>query len=159
MSYLGNQRGDTLVEVTFAVIILGVVLVSVFQLSNRALQLGAEAKKRTQVTELLQQQAEALRGYRDQNDWGFFTGSAACTSPFHMEQNASGNWVPDTAPNPYIPTLDGKPTPFKISITSTNCSSTSDEVRFDIKAHWVGVATPSNLAQISTILVNKDGLK
>lgn len=60
-----KQRGDTLVEVTFAVVILSAVIVSAFFLAGRALRQQQSAKERTQAANIQQEQAEGLRNLRD----------------------------------------------------------------------------------------------
>ena len=69
MNPQSNQRGDTLVEVTIALAILVMVLLSSFNLASYAFRLGEQAKERTQASQLAQEQAEALRNYRDNHPW------------------------------------------------------------------------------------------
>lgn len=60
-----KQRGDTIVEVLLATVILSVVLAGAFTLSNRATRINQQAFERTQVTNLMQRQAELVRAARD----------------------------------------------------------------------------------------------
>lgn len=62
---LRGERGDTLVEVAIAFTILGAMIAISFGVSNRAVQLGREARLRVQAAQLQQYQAEAIRSYRD----------------------------------------------------------------------------------------------
>jgi len=112
-----NQRGDTLVEITVALAILGVVLVSAYVLSTRGYQLGQTSKERSELVLAAQAQAEALISYRDNVSWNTFTygdtsypgisvrdGSGNCETNgsaqkkcFHMEKktiNGTVVWVP-----------------------------------------------------------------
>lgn len=68
-----NDDGDTLIEVILAIIILGTILFSAYSLTSRAFRLGQAARERSQATQLMQQQAEALRSLRDGSiDWSSF---------------------------------------------------------------------------------------
>ena len=60
-----RQAGDTLVEVLLATVILSIVLSGAYTLSNRATRINQQAFERTQITNLLQQQAELARSARD----------------------------------------------------------------------------------------------
>lgn len=72
-----NERGDTLIEVTFALTILSVVLLGSTGVATKAFQLGQHAKERTQLSSEAQQQMEALRSFRDNRTWdGFVLGSS-----------------------------------------------------------------------------------
>lgn len=61
MSKYLNQRGDTLIEVLFAVTVLGVVVTGAINLSTRAGQIGQSAQERSEAVNLLQQQVELTR--------------------------------------------------------------------------------------------------
>lgn len=56
-----NDNGDTLVEVLLATAVLSLVMAGVFTLSNRATRLSQTANERTNVSNLMQEQAEYLR--------------------------------------------------------------------------------------------------
>jgi Tfp pilus assembly protein PilV len=60
-----KQAGDTLVEVLLATVVLSIVLSSAYTLSNRATRINQQAFERTQISNLLQQQAEIVRAARD----------------------------------------------------------------------------------------------
>jgi len=110
-----NSRGDTLVEVTFALAILGAVLIGSTVVTTSAFRTGQTAKERTEVASVAQGQVEALRSFRDNHTWAEFrvgtvnflgidnAPAAGCTlnSPgqrcFHMVlATAAGvtQWVP-----------------------------------------------------------------
>jgi type II secretory pathway pseudopilin PulG len=96
--FFRQQEGDTLVEVVIATVIIGVILFSAYNLSTKAFQLGQSAKERSQATQVLQEQAEALRSLRDSETWAAFQSSiTAGNIPqsdgyriFHVEKVASG---------------------------------------------------------------------
>jgi type II secretory pathway pseudopilin PulG len=109
------QRGDTLIEVTFALSIMGFVLLSSTAIAAAAFRTGQTARERTQVAEVAQAQMEALRGFRDNHTWSEFRSGALPTYPgvdnvalttcqfdstkqcFHMNPvtyGATTEWVP-----------------------------------------------------------------
>ena len=55
------RRGDTLVEVLLATVILSIVLAGAFSLSNKALQAGQGALERTEAVNIVREYAETLR--------------------------------------------------------------------------------------------------
>lgn len=106
-----GQRGDTLIEVTFALAILATVLLGSTSIAASAFRMGQTAKERTVTIEKAQQQIEALRSFRDSHSWNEFRSGNGCTTPggycgvdnvgatWHMElTNVSGStqWVPVT---------------------------------------------------------------
>ncbi len=71
-STLDSEVGDTLIEVTFALAILGFVLLSSTVIATTAFRTGQTAKERTQVSQAAQAQMEALRSFRDNHTWSEF---------------------------------------------------------------------------------------
>lgn len=59
-----KQRGDTLVEVLLATVILSVVLSSAYALANRATRFNQAGYERTEVANIIQAQGEYLRAVR-----------------------------------------------------------------------------------------------
>jgi hypothetical protein len=72
MKCLTNQSGDTLVEVIFALIILTALLVSSISLARLANIQGNNSRIRTQHANILHEQYEAVRAFRDSVDWDEF---------------------------------------------------------------------------------------
>ena len=95
-----HDRGDTLIEVTIALSILAIVLLSTTAVVTLAFRTGQTARERTVIAEAAQQQMEALRSYRDNTtDWNTFNSRIAplATSGFYMKLvTAAGTtqWVP-----------------------------------------------------------------
>ncbi len=77
----GKQRGDTLIEVTFALAILGFVLMSSTAIAATAFRTGQLARERTQVATDAQEQLEALRSFRDNHSWAEFRAGRNCGMP------------------------------------------------------------------------------
>ncbi len=72
VQWRNNQRGDTLIEVTFALAILGFVLLSSTAIAAAAFRTGQTARERTAVSTVAQEQMEALRSFRDNHTWAEF---------------------------------------------------------------------------------------
>ncbi len=70
--FLASQSGDTIIEVTMALAILAVVLMSATLVTTRAFRLGQTARERTTMAEAAQGQAEELRSFRDNHTWSEF---------------------------------------------------------------------------------------
>src|SRR5258708_5637730 len=143
-----SERGDTLIEVTMALAILAVVLMSATLITTRAFRLGQTARERTVVAHAAQAQAEALRRFRDNPTCaevfnggtiggvsfnGVLNGSAAgpiaCkTSPcLHMETKVFGPGLTE-----YVPTggaMNGSvPTSFIETAVTPNPGSPTTSV-------------------------------
>jgi len=98
---VGEESGDTLIEVAIGLTILGVVLVGSTAIASTAFQMGQTAQDRTQISETAQEQMEALRSFRDNNTWANFEDgpNGIDTMPaagFHMELSAGATtqWIP-----------------------------------------------------------------
>ncbi|MBI3983801.1 prepilin-type N-terminal cleavage/methylation domain-containing protein [Candidatus Microgenomates bacterium] len=95
-----NQRGDTLIEVIIATVIIGMILFTAYTLGSKAFQLGQLAKERNQASQIIQGQAEALRALRDKSvNWDSFKLALATVTgggrfrDFHMLP-VSNQWLP-----------------------------------------------------------------
>src|SRR5688572_1630115 len=148
-----SQRGDTLIEVIIATVIVGVVLLSAFTLGNKAFQLGQSARERSQATQLLQAQAEGLTALRNSQTWAAFrtnltTQAGGNLNPFHLERlsgqwvvRPGGNWDPSTDPGINVGEL-----PDFYDVTVTGCfvddagvcalPTASDRVNLTINITW-----------------------
>jgi prepilin-type N-terminal cleavage/methylation domain-containing protein len=60
-----SERGDTIVEVMFAMAIIGVVLAAAYGIASKNLQTSQLAKERTQATQIAESQLEQLKALRD----------------------------------------------------------------------------------------------
>ncbi len=67
-----RQRGDTIIEVMIAVMVIGSVLVSAFTLTNRSTRIMRDAEEHAQANQLLQGQVERLRSVASQMQAGDF---------------------------------------------------------------------------------------
>lgn len=57
-----RQRGDTIVEVLLATVVISIVIAGAYTLTNRATRANQEAIERTTATNLVREQVEFIRG-------------------------------------------------------------------------------------------------
>jgi type II secretory pathway pseudopilin PulG len=80
-----REQGDTIVEVLLATIVIAVVLTGAYALTNRATRINQSAIERTEVSNLLKQQIEIIRGSRssaaDSRVWLDVKAKAVTTPP------------------------------------------------------------------------------
>jgi prepilin-type N-terminal cleavage/methylation domain-containing protein len=172
-----DARGDTLIEVTIALAILGFVLLGSTAIGAAAFRTGQTARERTQVAEVAQEQMEALRSFRDNHTWNEFRhgnggsyqgidnvlgtacqwdGSRRC---FHMELKSTGantEWVPVTGPLTQATPGNNLTVPGSVVEIATTTTAAS-ECGYDFLLHYQflplgGGANATN--QITTRLVN-----
>ena len=60
-----SQSGDTLIEVLLATVILSIIMVGAYTLSNRASNINQQSYDRSRASSVVQQQAELVRSVRD----------------------------------------------------------------------------------------------
>lgn len=103
-----QQRGDTIIEVVIAMTLLGIILMGAYSLGNRAARLAQQSRDRVKATQIMQEQAEALRWLRDNSDsWSDFqTAITSASSDFVMYYELSGGSTVWTIKN----VGDGPPT-------------------------------------------------
>ena len=69
-----SQRGDTIVEVLLATVVISIVITGAYVLTNRATRINQTAIERTTATNLVKQQTEFIRGMhtygRSGTAWG-----------------------------------------------------------------------------------------
>lgn len=56
-----SQRGDTIIEVLFAMAIIGLVLASAYSIASKNLQTSQFSKERTQATKIAESQVEQIK--------------------------------------------------------------------------------------------------
>lgn len=102
------KRGDTLIEVLFAFMIISLIIGVAFTGALSAFKTSQDALNRTLATFLVQYQADGLRAYRDSLDWdstggyanNFLGGTAASPAVYKDSSNKialpSGSQFPGT---------------------------------------------------------------
>lgn len=150
-----NQKGDTLVEVMLAAAVLSLVLAGAFSISNKATRINQNANERTQVSNLIQRQAELIRasfkndssafwadisGYYTSENTGFCDLSTGKNIPedkaFYFDDSLSTNTIPNA------PSLadDGSDDHFYVWVEAVDDgASPTRYADFYIYACWDGV--------------------
>lgn len=166
-----REAGDTLVEVLLGLTILSAVLITSFSTATAAFRLGQNAKERTIAGDILQEQAEALRNFRDVNADSWTTTESGVTgvvSPFHMEK-VSSNWTPVGGPLDCSDPIKrviycNKYDKFTIKVTPTTLnldllSGTFQRINLDLVATWQGQGISGLQTEtISTAIVDISSL-
>lgn len=142
-----RQEGDTLIEVVIATVIIGVILFSAYSLSTKAFQLGQSSKERSQATQVLQEQAEALRSLRDSETWTEFQNSFAgipqegAYKVFHVEKVTVGGitkWeIKSNAADGFNPQLNNPTIAnfYRVKILGRFTPSDLDAEKFEANIH------------------------
>jgi prepilin-type N-terminal cleavage/methylation domain-containing protein len=133
---LSGHRGDTIVEVMIAVVIIGAVLAAAFVLTNRNSEGVRDTEEHSQAMLLLKGQLEQLRSiapsttYGDLPDNFCFDNDSSATDP--MPSLASGAFGCKAANSLYG---------FSISkdAMAPPVSGTPDTTLFTLKAQWDGI--------------------
>lgn len=160
-----NERGETLVEVVMALGVLSLVLVSSYALATGTFRLGRGAGQRTQAVNYLQQQAEALRSYRNSTNWDdTFVNKI---TPYQASQNKWFCMTQIDDPNPlnsgkkiWSPVDSGDAAcivdGIKITIAAQPQSTTipADQFSFNFKATWK-TGVQDNEVTLNTKLVKQ----
>lgn len=159
-----SETGETLVEVVMALGILSLVLVSSYALATSTFRLGRDGGERTQAVNYLQEQAEALRMYRDTTSWQDFSNKLANYAGgqgglyFCMVKQASqNNWAPVTDQ-----ANDCQTGVYKLQIMAKASDphpelavdNLPQQYTFTIQATWPG-ARQQNSTSITTTLVDQ----
>lgn len=147
-----DTRGETIVEVVMALGILSFVLISSYALATGTFRMGRSASQRTQAVAYLQQQAEALRLYRDGISWStdptnFVNTTVYNGSPsyFCMKSTTAGSvttWAPISSTDPSC-VKDNITIKIKRSAPATPIVPNKEYV-FDMTATWTVAGQVSN---------------
>lgn len=86
------RRGDTLIEVVFALAILATLLTVLTTSAISSWRTSRLAGERTQASAYIQEQVEALRAYRAGKTWAAFTTSIPPAISFSMQPQLSDTW-------------------------------------------------------------------
>jgi len=98
MNIFSNTKGDTIIEVLLASVILSIVLAGAYSLSSRATRLNQASYERTRAANLVQEQAELLRSL-NKNDlvgWNDVT-SRGKQSYYDCRAPGDSVVIPDTS--------------------------------------------------------------
>ncbi len=121
-----KQSGDTLLEVTLAIAVLGALLGGTYAIARRGLRVGQASQERIEALKVLEGQAERLRAYRDSSSWNL---SSLSTNTFCFVPN-SANPVLLASGQPCGIGPDGR---YNVAITY---QSTPAPPQFVLRATW-----------------------
>lgn len=86
-----RQRGDTIVEVLLATVIISAVIAAAYSLTNRATRFNQTSVERTKVANLMREQVELVRGARtaagggSSSVWDDIMDAASAGSPVYKD--------------------------------------------------------------------------
>lgn len=156
-----GRRGDTLIEVIFALAILATILTVITTGAVTAWRTSRAAGERAQAAAVVSEQAEALRAYQLSVDWSTFRSYFVTNgSASHMEIVTDTNgpsW--DLKPNSIKGEALGAPIPsVDVSFSPTPpVNSTTTEINLTITAKWrsAGSTTESVSSQNISLTENR----
>ncbi len=151
-----NRRGDTLIEVVFALAILATILTVVTSGAITAWRTSRAAGERAQASALANEQAEALRAYRNGIDWASLS-PVLGDGEFYMKLSTPdglGEWVPATG------VLDASDSPLpqaQVRILPKLPALDASMKSFTVKVDWksLGGNTINSTTQDIVITENK----
>jgi hypothetical protein len=143
-----------------ALAILGGILVITYAVATRLFNLGTGARERTQISDIMQNQAELIRGLRDRGgSWtSFRTATASCQAQGGCKVAVDGAGVATVAAGPLTSGL------FTILITSRDATSSevpsgtpvTDKLIFNLHGTWSDASGVTNKTDIDFFLTNTD---
>ena len=137
------RRGDTLIEVVFALAILATLLTVLTTSAISSWRTSRLAGERTQASAYVQEQVEALKAYRASRDWGDFKTSIPTSGDFYMTypEGPPPSWWWITKIGQY------KPRNFSIAIvnngTQNVAAGTGEVMKLTITATWSSLGATS----------------
>lgn len=132
-----NQRGDTLVEVLLATVVISVVIAGAYTLTNRATRLNQLSFERTTAVNQMREQIEYIRGMQigARNDAGW----ASLTSYFSSTNPVYDNCIPTATGKPFY----ADPTQPYDTSAAVNTYSAGNDAYPDFYDVWVEAYKPS----------------
>lgn len=150
-----SQRGDTLIEVTMAIAILSVMLVTAFNVASLTVRVGMQARERVQAAHLAQQQAERLIAWRNQlvSTRTFFpvVDKLNCSDGCSIAYNSSTGTYASAAP-----LTSG---PFNVAVRLEEDAAPGSYESFQIDVRWASlVSSEENLTRLNLKLADTSNL-
>lgn len=150
-----NQRGDTIIEVLLATVVISIVIAGAYTLTNRATRINQNALERTTVSNIMREQIELIRGARttgvDTAVWDSiisnkktstapnYTACAPTTSsqPFYIDPSLN-----DFNNSSFVTTFTNSPNYnglFRVWVEAYQPASVDDYIDFHVRACWEGI--------------------
>jgi len=149
-----NRRGDTIIEVLLATVVISIVIAGAYTLTNRATRINQTAIERTTVSNIMREQIELIRGARttgiETAVWLEISGNRtsstapdydACQSTsnqaFYMDSNLddfnNAGFVIDYDNSINYNNL------FRVWVEAYQPSGITDYIDFHVRACWEGI--------------------
>lgn len=164
-----NHRGDTIVEVLLATVVISIVLAGAYSLSNRATRINQAAIERSTVTNYMREQIELVRGlrstgyqlgaWREITDKKIIIGTPSAfdnskcppaTPPeaFYVDINVNDYDNPDFIQS-YKGKKDARDDLYQIWMEAYSPTATSGYIDFYVRACWEGIGdTPIQTSEL-----------
>ena len=139
-----NNRGDTIIEVLLASVILSIVLAGAYSLSSRATRLNQSSYERTKASNLVQEQAELLRSVSVNDPAMWTTITALPTEPYYDCKPETADVSPDTSSGNHgnIFYLEGSSGSISLHVV-TDINAVNDKVTEDLYHTWAARSATS----------------
>jgi Tfp pilus assembly protein PilV len=111
----GNQRGDSIIEVLIAILVISAVLGGAYASASSNQKINQDAQDRTSALKLMEGQLEQMKSLALNNPSAIFGGSA----PASFCIDSSGAVVPSTSGSCTMMAASGSQPIFKIAVTHT----------------------------------------
>lgn len=115
---LGNQGGDTIIEVIIALAVLAITIAGAYGIASRSLKAGRQAQERDEATKLAESQLENIKAQAVAGNAALFSSSNFCFNPGITTTDCRFNNLYD------------------VSITSAAASSGNNVYQFDVTVQW-----------------------
>lgn len=154
-----SQRGDTLVEVLLATVVISVVIMGAYTLTNRATRINQTAIERTTATNLVRQQLEFMRGMhtygQGQAAWTELVGNIGTTPPSYtncqptpgltaFSANTALGYSDANTINTYNIANDNNDI-YKVWVEAFRPNSSLQYVDLHVRACWQGIGNTGDL--------------
>lgn len=140
-----NQRGDTLIEVLLATVVISIVIAGAFTISSRALRINQTSKERTEVVNKMRQQLELIKAAADEDagNWNVVKSFNSDTCFYMQTDGTPIQIIPDCPTTPTVLITDADTTDFfNIWVEQSDATAGSDLARdFTVKAYWDGIGS------------------
>jgi prepilin-type N-terminal cleavage/methylation domain-containing protein len=139
-----KQRGDTIVEVLFAVVVIGIVLTGAYAVVTHSVQAEQDAQEHSYALGLVQSQIEQLRAYVLDN--------SSAPLPFNNQPGCmftSGSTVtPENTTSPDCTISASSNSGAKYSLNIALSTNGSDGPIYQVSARWTSLFSGTTTDQI-----------
>ena len=165
-----NHRGDTLVEVLLATVVISIVLAGAYSLSNRATRINQTAIERSTATNYMREQIELVRGLRSTGyklgAWQEITDNyethsapaafdnsscppATPSGAFYVDIEHVKDYTNRDFIKPYTKDHDTRDDLYQIWMEAYSPAATSGYIDFYVRACWEGIGdTPIQTSEL-----------